>query len=242
MCSECFTICNQGAIDFNSPYRIDRSTCNLCGNCIDLCPEKALKFVGIEYELDDLIKILLKDKTFFKNSGGGITLSGGEPTIHIDYINRLLKNLNTNIHVCLETCGYFDLKRFEELIIPYIDLIYFDLKIYDEAMHKRYCGVSNKLIFNNFEKILKFNTRVEIIPRIPLIPEITSTDENLRQLSRYLKSLNIKTIGLLPYNPLWIAKTDKIGMNTEYRYSEWLEKDNKSKIKSFFSDFDFKDF
>jgi len=242
MCKTCITTCDQGAIDFNNTYRINRSTCNLCGNCIDHCPERALKFEGTEYELDELIKILLKDKTFFKNSGGGITLSGGEPTIHIDYINRLLKNLKNNIHVCLETCGYFDLKRVEELIIPYIDLIYFDLKIYDGAMHKRYCGVSNKLIFYNFEQILKFNTTVEIIPRIPLIPGITSTDENLRQLSRYLKSLNIKTIGLLPYNPLWVAKADKIGMNTEYRYSKWLEKDSKSKIKSFFSDFDFKDF
>lgn len=241
-CGTCLKVCNQEAIDFSYKYRIDRSLCNLCGKCIEVCPNYALEFVGQEYSIKELLEIILKDKIFYKNSGGGVTFSGGEPLYHIDYIKKLVKELKKeDIHVCIETCGYYNRDKFYEFILPYIDLIYFDLKIYNPKLHARYCKVSNERILENFEDIIK-NKSIEILPRIPLIPNITDTDENLNNLANYLKSLNAKKIGLLPYNPLWLAKPEKIGIKPSYDYSEWLDNKDKERIKSIFSDFEFNDF
>jgi len=241
-CGTCLKVCNQDAIDFSNKNRIDRSLCNLCGKCIEVCPNNALEFVGQEYSTKDLLEIILKDKIFYKNSGGGVTFSGGEPLYHINFINKLVKELKKeNIHICLETSGYYNREKFYEFILPYIDLIYFDLKIYNPKLHARYCKVSNEMILDNFEDIIK-NQSIEILPRIPLIPNITDTDENLNNLANYLKSLNAKKIGLLPYNPLWLAKSEKIGIIPSYDHSEWLDNKNKERIKSIFSDFEFNDF
>ena len=241
-CGTCLKVCNQDAIDFSNKYRIDRSLCNLCGKCIEVCPNYALEFVGQEYSIKELLEIILKDKIFYKNSGGGVTFSGGEPLYHIDYIKELVKELKKeDIHVCLETSGYYNRDKFYEFVLPFIDLIYFDLKIYNPKLHARYCKVSNERILENFEDIIK-NKSIEILPRIPLIPNITDTDDNLSNLVNYLKTLNIKKIGLLPYNPLWLSKPEKIGIKPSYDYSEWLNNKDKKRIKLIFSDFEFNDF
>ncbi len=241
-CKLCLEACNRGAINFLFKYRIDRAICDLCGNCIHACPNNAYSFVGKEYSVEELVNVILKDKVFYNNSGGGVTFSGGEPTFHVDYLHDLLKELKREkIHTNLETCGHFNSEKFKELILPYLDLIFFDLKLFNPALHERYCKVSNERILQNFEYLIKSNA-VEILPRIPLIPEITATKENLSDWARYLKSFKIKKIGLLPYNPLWLSKTETIGKKKNYARSEWLNKKEKHDIKSIFSDFEFYDF
>jgi len=241
-CKNCLEVCERNAIDFSYEYRINRDKCNLCGKCIEICPNEAYKFAGNEYDINTLINFILKDKIFFDNSGGGVTLSGGEPTVHMEYVHQLIKELKKfNVHICLETCGYFNLEKFNNLILPYLDLIYFDLKIYDSELHKSYCKASNEIIFKNFENLIQ-NQGIEILPRIPLIPNVTATKINLVSLANYLKSQNIKKIGLLPYNPLWLSKTETIGVEIEYTRKEWLTKVEKQEIKDIFIDFEFKDF
>ena len=241
-CGICLKVCNQDAIDFSNKYRIDRSLCDLCGNCIEVCPNYALEFVGQEYSIKELLEIILKDKIFYKNSGGGVTFSGGEPLYHMIFVHKLLKELKkAQIHCCIETSGFYNRKEFERLIMPYVDLIYFDLKILNPEKHAQYCKVSNERILENFEAIIKQET-IRILPRIPLIPSITATINNLVELADYLYSFNIKEIGLLPYNPLWLSKSEKIGVNLLYHHSEWLTKKKKKEIKEIFSDFKFKDF
>jgi len=241
-CKKCLEVCDLNAISFSNKYRIDRTICNLCGKCIEICLNQALKFVGKEYSVSELIEIVLKDKIFYENSGGGVTLSGGEPTFQMDYLNEFLKELKKdNIHMVLETCGYFNLEKFKDLILPYVDIIYFDLKIYNSDLHLKYCNVPNSTILKNFEVLIQ-NNDVEILPRFPLIPKITATKENLIKWVNYLKSFNIKEIGLLPYNPLWRSKANTLGIKAEYTRSDWLNKKEKAQIKSFFSDFNFKDF
>ena len=115
------------------------------------------------------------------------------------------------------------------------------MKIFDEQSHKTFCKVSNKKIFSNFENLLK-NKDVKILPRIPLIPQITAGNENLHQLADYLKSKNVKEIGLLPYNPLWLSKIEIIGVKAEYSRKEWMNKKEKQLVKEIFSDFKFRDF
>jgi pyruvate formate lyase activating enzyme len=241
-CKECLNVCDQNAIDFSNDYRIDRRICNLCGKCIDICPTNALKIVGKQYNIEELVNLILRDKVFYKNSGGGVTFSGGEPLYHIDFIHKVSKRLKEeDIHICIETCGYYNSDKFEKFILPYIDLIYFDLKLINSKLHLKFCKADNTQILKNFENLLKVN-KIEVIPRIPLIPNITTTHENLMDLATYLENLHIKKIGLLPYNPLWISKCEKLGVKPLYDHSEWLNKEEKEKIKEIFSKFDFKDF
>ena len=241
-CGNCISSCEQNAINFADEFRIDRSKCNLCGKCIEICPNNALKFVGKHYSITDLMQIILQDKVFYDNSGGGVTLSGGEPFYHIKYVHDLLKELRkNNIHSCIETSGFYNRKDFEKMILPHADLIYFDLKIFNPEKHKKYCKVSNKIILKNFESLINEGT-IQVLPRIPLIPLITDTQDNLKAFAKYLKSLNITHIGLLPYNPLWLTKPKKIGLTSSYIHSEWLPKEKKDEIKEIFSDFKFKDF
>ena len=135
-CKECIKVCESGAIDFKNKYRIDREICNFCGKCIDVCRGEALSFVGKEYTVDELLKIILKDKPFYDNSGGGITLTGGEPTCHFHYVEEFLKKVKeNNVHVCLETCGLYNPDLFRRAILPYVDLIYFDLKIHNRIIN-----------------------------------------------------------------------------------------------------------
>ncbi len=245
-CEKCYEVCTLGAINFSKKYRIDRQVCNLCGKCIDVCSYDALKFSGKQYSINELMDIILKDKAFYDNSGGGVTLSGGEPTFHIEYLNTLLIELKkSNIHICLETCGYYNLEKFNNLILPYVDLIYFDLKLFSPELHKKYCKVPNETILKNFKDLMEKKTKkqtLEILPRIPLIPKISTSKKNLTNWVEYLKTLKIKKIGLLPYNPLWLSKVNSIGAKLEYKKSNSLTIKEKERIKLMFSDFEFRNF
>jgi len=190
-------------------------------------PNEALKFVGKEYEVGELVNIVLKDRVFFKNSGGGVTLSGGEPLHHLNCVSELLKALKKeDVHSCIETCGHYNRKAFDELVMPHVNLIYFDLKIFDSELHEKYCKASNETILTNFENLIRHGS-VEIPPRIPLIPDTTATSENLTSWAEYLKSLNIRRIGLLLYNPLWLSKPEKIEASAQYHRSQWMTKEEK---------------
>ena len=239
-CKQCIQVCEVGAID--KKYRINRELCNLCGKCVDVCPTNALKFVGKQYSVKELMELILKDKVFFDNSGGGVTLTGGEPTYHMDYVHKLLLELKAHhLHVCLETCGFFKYEPFEQLILPYVDLLYFDLKILDPIDSQTYCGVPNKQILRNFEALLQ-HSEVDLLPRVPLVPEITATETNLNAIAAYLRSLGVQSIGLLPYNPLWISKAEALGIELEYSREKWMSEKEKGQVKQIFADFEFRDF
>ena len=173
--------------------------------------------------VDEIIKKILPDKPFFDTSGGGVTLSGGEPTLYMEFTSRLLKSLKQyNIHTLLETCGHFDLNRFMDTLYPYIDVIYFDIKIMDSIAHKKYCGLPNEKILDNFRQIstaAKKDDKI-LLPRTPLIPDITDTESNIRDIAVFLKSLNITEAALLTYNPLWHEKSDKVGVDDPYKKSK----------------------
>lgn len=241
-CGKCIELCDRKAVDFANQDRVDRTRCNLCGKCIEQCPSEALHFVGREYTVEELVTVVLQDKVFYKNSGGGVTLSGGEPTLHMPYLNQFLKALKQeNVRVTLETCGHYNSEVFNDLVLPFLDLVYFDLKIYDKDAHQQFCGTPNSLILCNFEELIR-QKKVEVLPRIPLIPTITTTEGNLNELASYLKALGIKKIGLLPYNPLWLSKAKKLGKRARYERSSWLQKEERYQIKRIFADFEFNNF
>ena len=225
-CRACEQACSEEAINQDFSYPIIKDRCNLCGKCVEACDFNALSFVGTKYTINELVNIIRKDKVFYDNSNGGLTLSGGEPTLYPDFLYELLQKIKAEeIHICLETSGYYNRNEFEVKILPFVDLIYFDLKLFDKDNHLKYCNVPNTRILKNFEDLLKKD--VEVLPRIPLIPGITTDNQNLTRFAEYLKSLDIKKIGLLPYNPLWVSKINSLGIKASYSHSEWMKKDEK---------------
>ena len=219
-CGTCREVCPEGALDRENPAYIDRKKCTLCFACVEECPSGALERVGRSMSVAEIMAGILPDKPFFDTSGGGVTLSGGEPSLFMEFTAELLAAVKKeDIHVLMETCGYFDPDRFMSLLYPRLDMIYFDLKIMDEAAHKKYCGVPNQRIKTNFLRLLKA-TRADgkvLLPRTPLVPGITDTRENLEAVAAFLKQEEVKEAALLAYNPLWHDKTAKIGAENPCR-------------------------
>jgi len=224
-CGACRDICPAGALKRDNRFYINRSKCTLCFLCVEACPSGALDRVGKTLSVDNIINKIQPDKPFFDTSGGGVTLSGGEPTLYMEFTSRLLKTLKRhNINTLLETCGYFDPGRFMDTLYPYLDIIYFDIKLIDSIAHKKYCGLPNERILDNFKQIsstVKKDNKI-LLPRTPLIPDITDTEANISGIAAFLKNLNITEAALLAYNPLWHEKSDKIGVDDPYKKSKTM--------------------
>ena len=243
-CLRCIDACDDCAISIqgNGTFPIDRQKCKMCGNCTNVCRSQALRYAGTAYGVDQLSQKLLRDLVFYKNSNGGVTFSGGEPTLYMEYLSCLAQKLKENgVHLCLETCGYYNQRQFTEELLPYLDLVYFDIKIFDREAHKKYCGVYNDTILQNFEMLFR-SKKVKLLPRIPLIPNITTGRDNLTAIRDFFKKYGVEEIGLLPYNPLWLSKLPGIGTAAEYSNAEWMQSDEKDGIKEIFKDFKFRDF
>ncbi|MCP3664320.1 MAG: radical SAM protein [Gammaproteobacteria bacterium] len=201
-------------------------SCVWCQNPegIELKPETDLNGepIGEWVELDELLYRVRHDKPFYQSSGGGITLSGGEPTRQMDFNHHFLSALKAEgIHTAIETCGLFNYERFQQQLLPWLDLIYFDLKLIDDFQSHRYTGCSNRSILVNFLR-LAANSKVPIIPRIPLIPGVTDTGYNLRGLADYLRKSGIDSCSLMPYNPLWQDKLKRMGKSSSYTRDTFL--------------------
>jgi len=211
----CFDVCEAGALSKDLPDLIDRARCDLCFDCVDVCAAGALDVVGRPMSVERILAAVAKDRPFFEASGGGITLSGGEPTLFMRFAAELAGGAQAlGIHVLLETCGAFDLGRFEAELAPRVDLVYFDLKLHDRDEHRRLCGADNATILRNFAALWRCQ-QVEVLPRIPLVPGMTATDSNLRTLAGFLRGLGVDRVALLAYNPLWGDKLAKLGLPGE---------------------------
>ncbi|MCP4720136.1 MAG: glycyl-radical enzyme activating protein, partial [Desulfobacteraceae bacterium] len=181
-CNSCMDVCGPKAICLENPVFIDRASCEYCFACVDACPSNALEAVGKKMEIGQIVDNIIPYRPFFETSKGGVTLSGGEPTLNIDFLSQLLLALKAKgIHTLIETCGLFDLDRFKTLVHPHADIIYFDLKIADSKDHKKFCGKGNNVILDNFMALQALYCKggAILFPRIPLIPGVTDTNENI---------------------------------------------------------------
>ncbi len=215
-CGECRKICPDRALSRNHPEYVARSKCRLCFLCTDVCPSGALERVGRTMTAAEVLAEVLPDQPFFDVSGGGITLSGGEPTLYMDFASELLRMARRHgLHALLETCGCFDLPRFMDLLYPHLDAIYYDLKIMESAAHKAFCGLPNERIIDNFKALLTAARRDGklLLPRTPLVPGITDGEANLRAVAAFLSGLGVNQAALLAYNPLWHEKSRKLGID-----------------------------
>lgn len=210
-CGECGRVCENQAIDPKSPQMVFRDKCTACGRCADECYALALRRVGEVYSVPRLIELLRKDEIFYATSGGGVTFSGGEPLLYMDYLSEVMRELKREgIHLAIETCGFFEQEEFAVKILPYTDLLLYDLKLFLPSLHRQYTGQDNERILANFRYVVR-QPALQVIPRIPQIPGITDTPENLQQITNFLQENGSREYHLLPFNPGGIAKRIRLG-------------------------------
>ena len=218
-CGTCKTVCPEMAIRDNPTLRINRDRCTACGMCADSCPATAIRTIGKTYHLDELLEIILRDRNFYEASGGGVTFSGGEPTLWMDYLGTAMAALKAEkLHTALQTCGVFDYDRFSRQVLPFTDLVMFDIKLIAAGDHRRYTGRDNSVILENFRRLTK-EAGSRVLPRVPLVPGITATPGNLLEIASFLADLGYLRCDLLPYNPAGVEKRCAIGMPVDLSVS-----------------------
>jgi pyruvate formate lyase activating enzyme len=240
-CDTCIQTCKEGALSRDNPFFVDRAKCTLCFECAKNCPSGALSRVGEEWTIDKLVAKVVRDKPFYDTSGGGVTFSGGEPTLNLAFLAELIAAIKAQgIQTLVETSGLFDLDRFAAAVLPHTDTIYMDIKLLDAGEHKHYCGVDNQRVLENFARLHEMSRsgRFEIIPRVPLIPGITDRKENLEAIAAFLREHGANQIRLLPNNPTWHQKCLTIGTESAFGQDspmrQWLPQEKLEQCRNIF--------
>ena len=200
-CGSCAKACPSGAHVFEDGKHIfKRELCTACGKCVQACLVRALEFYGREISVQEAAAAVLEDKTFYIQSGGGSTLSGGEPLMQADFCAELFKVLKQkNIHCAIDTSGAVRWENFQK-VLPYSDMFLYDVKHADDRLHREHTGISNTLIFDNLKRLSECGIPIEI--RIPVIPGFNSDKESFSAIGNFLSGLeNIIGVRLLPYHP-----------------------------------------
>ncbi|SHJ54838.1 trans-4-hydroxy-L-proline dehydratase activase [Paramaledivibacter caminithermalis] len=216
-CMDCEKVCPERAISFNkNGFYNDKSKCKFCEKCAEICPSGALELVGKKSSLDDVIKEVEKDRVFYEQSGGGVTFSGGEPLVQIDFLDSLLcASKQKGLHTAVDTSGYTSWGNIER-IKDKVDLFLYDIKHMDDEKHKIYTGVSNQLILENLKKLALDGKKIWV--RVPIIPSINDDDLNIQRTCEYISSLNLRDVFILPYHNIAVDKYKRLNMG--YRISD----------------------
>ncbi len=217
-CGRCLEVCEANAITYEEKgIKIDREKCTNCGKCVPVCTQNAIRLFGQEVSIDDIFSEIERDVLFYRNSNGGITASGGEPLHQPKLVTALFKRAQAmGLHTAIETCGYSTESALDS-VLEYTDLVLFDLKIMDPEAHLAITGVPNGPILRNAKRVLEKG--VPMIIRVPLIPTITDTEENIREIARFVKELDSGlTVNVLPYHRFGVNKYKML--DREYSLSE----------------------
>lgn len=231
-CFHCIDVCPLNAAVKNRDRRIDHARCDNCGICTKECPAGSLVLIGKEWRSGELTDEIIKDFDFFKNSNGGITLSGGEPLLQADFLKEFLPGIKTRgIHVTLETCGFAKWEKLQDLI-SLVDLIYFDLKHMDNKQHKLFTGHDNSLILENF---IRLSGKFPLVrARMPLIPGVNHDEKNLADTCGFLLRNGHDTIHCLPFHAMGESKLNAIDTFMKPMGKTPLSQEHLTGIKEFF--------
>jgi pyruvate formate lyase activating enzyme len=209
-CLKCMAHCPRKAIRVTEAGLVtDRELCDICGECTVDCFCEARKLVGRKMDVDAVFAVVSRDERFFKNSGGGVTLSGGEPLMQWEFSAALLKKCKeAGITTALETSGYCSAPRFES-VVRHVEYLLFDIKIVDPKRHVRYTGKSNGAILANLATASSMN--ITTVLRVPLIPTVNDDEENLSAVCALAKKNRVQEVHLLPYHELGAPKYRNLG-------------------------------
>ncbi|MCX6309411.1 MAG: glycyl-radical enzyme activating protein [Bacteroidia bacterium] len=231
-CGDCASVCPQEVHSFiENKHSIDYEACTFCGKCVDACNASALKIIGTEMTVDEVMAEVMADFDFYKNSGGGMTLSGGEPLFQYSFAKAILKRCKElGVHTCVETSGFVTPMKFTTLL-PFIDVLLFDYKVTGSEMHEKYTGVPSPVILDNLHAAYRYG--VQIMLRCPVVPGINDTNLHFEAIAALHKKYpKLNGIELLPYHDMGNSKRISIGCNetlTELKTvlpdvsQEWIE-------------------
>ncbi|OPZ73764.1 MAG: Benzylsuccinate synthase activating enzyme [Firmicutes bacterium ADurb.Bin456] len=222
-CGKCLEVCPAGALTKGrrlyskfekreiQVIELNRDACNNCGRCALVCWPKALYLTGRDMSLSEIMKIIDRDKLYYRKSGGGVTISGGEPMVQYKFVKALLKQCKARgLHVCLDTCGYAQWDHYRE-VLEYVDLVLYDLKHMDTLQSRRLTGVPNQLILENARRMAAGGVPMQI--RVPIIPGYNDSEENIRATGAFCAGLgpSVSQVQILPYHRLGSAKYERLG-------------------------------
>lgn len=235
LCGRCVKACslNVHSIE-NGKRKIDRSLCQQCGECVKACPVQALELVGQQMSVEEVMSEVERDSVFYKNSGGGVTLSGGEPLMQAEFSLSLLEACKErNFHTVVDTCGFVAWEVFER-IAPFVDMFLYDVKEMDSRRHRKLTGQPNELILENLRKLVERGKSVTV--RVPVIPKVNDSEEGFESLARFLAGLGgAVSIEILNYNTLGRAKYERIGKSCPTARLEPVEEGKIARLREILS-------
>lgn len=233
-CGDCVDVCPNQAHLMNEQQQhvFTREKCDACGECANVCPSGALEIVGKDISYEEVLEQVLRDRPFYEVSGGGVTLSGGEPLLQIDFAEALLAGTKkAAVHTAVETAGHVVFSRIER-VMPYTDLFLFDLKETNNGRHKQFTGVPNTRILENLNAL--HDAGATVIVRLPIIPDLNDRQEHFEEVARIVRPLsNLVGVEIMPYHSLGIGKLPRLGLESDDRIDpappshetvvEWVE-------------------
>ena len=210
-CDECSKSCQREAISLVAQsISVNREKCVPCNNCCRVCPSDALSIAGKQMTVKEILEEIEKDRTFYEESRGGVTFSGGEPLMQPDFLNALLNECKERaIHTAVNTCGFAQYEIIDRMRDK-VDLFLYDIKTMDNRKHRKYTGASNEQILKNLKKLAESGSSIVI--SFPIIPSINDDDKNVTRTAEFISSLpNIQQVNLLPYHRAGIEKYKNLG-------------------------------
>ncbi|PIU22826.1 MAG: glycyl-radical enzyme activating protein [Chloroflexi bacterium CG08_land_8_20_14_0_20_45_12] len=219
-CGKCEQICPMNAITISQKGRkIARTQCTLCLKCAEVCPTGAISISGKYMTIEEVMKEVGSDKLFYQNSGGGVTISGGEPLSQWEFVLQLLKECKQEgLHTALDTCGYAPWHILEK-VLEHTDLILFDIKHINSSQHRKGTGKGNRLILDNAKRTA---AKVRTWLRFPLIPGYNDSDEHVREVAELATKIRVEKVSILPYHEWGKAKYEKLGRRYPFKNTQTL--------------------
>lgn len=205
-CGRCLTACSKQAIELTATgIRVNRDLCDNCGDCVKVCGPRALRMIGDDKTVDEVVEEVLRDRLYYRSSQGGVTCSGGEPLMQAPFVAALFERCqDEGLHTTLDTTGHGSARALTA-VLEHTDLVLFDLKVMDDALHRQTTGITNRQVLRNAR--LVSDSPAQMIVRVPLIPGVSDTDENVTAIARFVRELRPGiVVNVLPYHRFGMNK------------------------------------